>query len=193
MTTHLFPKITGKNMIKVIVIGFLLLGTIAPMSNYEIRALFVSLDVIGHTPNVLEVLTLSQLNNVVMKGFFKDNDFDQNGKPITKNSKNTGKLFDTNLAYCLTGSVKWPVEIGFYVISKVFNGYSLNMPDVVSSINLKVYDYCLTLPMNFYVLNLLSILTLPRSSLDVDSMLVNNVINKDVIYKYLTIINPILI
>ena len=191
-TLLLLSTISLKKMLGGVVIGFLLLGVAAPMSNYQIRALFVSLDVIERTPLVLETLTLSQLNDVVMKGFFKDNDYDQKGNPV-KNKKDKSKNFDTNLAYCLTGSVKRPLNIGYYILSKIFHGFAMARIDLVSDVRLQVYDYYTDLPVNYYILNLLSMLTLPRSNIDVNSMLVPNIIYKSVIYNYLTIINPILI
>jgi hypothetical protein len=187
----LLSTIGFKKMISGLIMGFLLLGISAPISNYQIRALFVSLEIVERTPMVLEALTLSQLNDVVMKGFFKDNDYDQKGNPVKNNNKS--KSLDTNLAYCLTGSMKRPLNIGYYILSKVFNGLCFSRIESISTIGVQYYRLSSTLPVNYYVLNLLSILTLPRCNLDVNTILVPNVIYKGVINNYLTIINPILV
>lgn len=186
----LLSTISLKKVISGFIMGFLLLGISAPISNYQIRALFVSLEIVERTPMVLEALTLSQLNDVIMKGFFKDNDYDQKGNPV--NNKKT-KTFDTNLAYCLTGSMKKPLNIGYFILSKVFHGLCFNRMEIVTSVRMQFYDFSSALPVNYYVLNLLSILTLPRCNLDVNNMLVPNIIYKGVINNYLTIINPILV
>ena len=79
---------TNKKLVCCILAGFLVTANAMPASILEVRALFVSLDVIERMPVVLKTLNISELNDLVLNGFLKDDDF--SGVPAK--GKKAGKI-----------------------------------------------------------------------------------------------------
>lgn len=189
-----------KNNLKLItstvVVVFLLFNTLAPISNYEIRALFVSLDMIERTPNLLEAISLSQLNDLVIKGLFSDKDFDENGNPVQ--NKDKGTLFDTNCEYCVSGSIKKSIEKSAYTLIKysLLKGFNHNVIDAALLNNVScglfysMLKHTSLSPIALSLHRLFITISLPRSTIDVD-LLTSNVLYTTIIIS--PILNPILI
>jgi hypothetical protein len=87
--------------IAAITAGFLILSAVLPLSNFQVRALFVSIELIGKTPDLLDAVSLSQINDIVMKSIMSELD-NIGGLPIDGKKS---KPVNTNIDCALTGSI----------------------------------------------------------------------------------------
>src|SRR3989339_1509590 len=78
-------------LITVLVCGLLLVNAVIPLRNLEIRSFFVSIDMIQRDPVLLEVVTASRLNEIILESFLCD--FGVNGEsgvPVKGNNDSKG-------------------------------------------------------------------------------------------------------
>lgn len=158
-----------------ILVGFLLLSTFMPLSNLEIKALGVSLDVIENTPTMLDVVSLSKLNDIVMTNIMNEiNNIGGLGDSWPKSKKPV----NTNTECLLAGkTVKGKLSLGISLLidKTTFSGMSFadkTIKWLYFESNL-AYRFEYTIAKNIYLdsLNIqmarvIPILSLPRADLN---------------------------
>jgi hypothetical protein len=99
--------------------------TLSPFANCEIKAISLTLEVLQSSPAILDVVSLSQLNDIVLQGMFSDRD--QSGASNHKK----GNFISPNFDYCMISLGHHKIfETSVNFVSKIAGNCGVCMYDV---------------------------------------------------------------
>lgn len=80
----------ASKMITVILCGFLVINGMFSMRNLEIRSFFAAAELIEQNPMLLEVITATRLNDIIIESFFCDFGDNKSSLPLAGENDNKG-------------------------------------------------------------------------------------------------------
>ena len=117
-------KSSLSKLIAALTAGFLIFSAVLPLSNLKVQALFVSLDVLCQSPNLLDSVSLSQLNDMVMKNILDELN-NIGGLPLE--GQKTKNNVDTNTDCYLMPNIKRLVTVSSHIGTNTLDLKPLNI------------------------------------------------------------------